>query len=115
MAILCFCPPDSDPPLSHACVEAIRDLRDELVDVGHCYNIEDLSSSRETASRLVPYTVFSRIVMSNSTGSCHTSAINERSPRYSKVSECERREGENVSAREKEKKGEESIPVAGIV
>ena len=49
------------------------------------------------------------------TGSCPTSAVDERSPHYCKVSECERREGEEGNGREKKKKkkkGEESVPIA---
>ena len=56
--------------------------------------------------------------MSNSTGSDHTSAIDERSPHYSKISECDSREGEGERkgrGREREKKGEESVPIAGII
>ena len=74
MAIVWLCPPDSQLPLSpHACVEAIRERRDELVDVGYCrslndlfegnnVSVDDLSSSREPVSRSVPHMMFSRIV-----------------------------------------------------
>ena len=58
------------------------------MDVGHCYSFPDLSSSREMASRSVPHMMFSRIVMSYSTGSSRTSVIDERGPHFYKVSEC---------------------------
>ena len=62
MAIVWLCPPDSQLPLSHACIEAIRERRDELVDVGHCRSLDDLSSSREPVSPSFPHMMFSRIV-----------------------------------------------------
>ena len=88
-------------------LQPFGERRDELVDVGHCCSLDDLSSSRETASRSVPHMMSSRIVMSNSTGSCRTSAVDERSPHYSKVSECDRRGGERREEGEWEGEGEE--------
>ena len=58
------------------------------MDVGHCCSIDDLTSSMEMASRSVPHMMFSRVVMSYSTGSSRISVIDERGPHYYKVSEC---------------------------
>ena len=66
-------------------------------------------------SRFVPHMIFLQIVISNSTGSCGTSAIDNQVHTITSASECERRAGQERKGRgrEKQKKGEESVPLAG--